>query len=76
MHAVRDIHPPSETAEALIRAHYADFNARRLQDTAERFHTTARIENITGEATLGGNGFVLFAQQWLSRSPPTAFNCS
>ena len=69
MHTIRDSHPRIETAEALIRAHYEDFNVRRLQAAALRFHPDARIENITGQAACGPDGFVLLAQQWLTAFP-------
>ena len=69
MHTIRDPHPRSETAEALIRTHYDDFNARRLEVAAARFHPTARIENIAGQAGHGADGFLLLAQQWLSAFP-------
>src|SRR3954451_11274620 len=69
MHTVHDSHPRSETAEALIRTHYDDFNARRLQVAAARFHAEARIENITGQVAVGADGFLLLAQQWLTAFP-------
>src|SRR3954447_17701871 len=69
MHTVHDSHPRSETAEALIRTHYEDFNARRLQVAAARFHAEARIENITGQVAVGADGFLLLAQQWLTAFP-------
>lgn len=69
MQTVRDSHPRSETAEALIRAHYEDFNTRRLQAAAARFHAEARIENITGQVACGADGFLLLAQQWLTAFP-------
>lgn len=59
MQTVRDRNPRSETAEALIRAHYEDFNTRRLQAAAARFHAEARIENITGQVACGADGFLL-----------------
>src|SRR3954468_439881 len=66
MDTARDSHPRRETAEALIQAHYEDFNARRLQVAAARFHADARIENITGQVACGAEGFLLLAQQWLT----------
>lgn len=69
MHTLRDDHPRSEAAEALIRGHYEDFNGRRLEAAAARFHSDARIENITGQVACGGDGFLLLAQQWLTAFP-------
>jgi SnoaL-like polyketide cyclase len=59
----------SEPAERLIRAHYEDFNQRRLDAAAARFHPDARIEHITGQTEQGADGFRLLAQQWLTAFP-------
>lgn len=69
MHPLRDTHPGSETAEALIRAHYDDFNARQLQAAAARFHADARVENSTGQIACGADGFLALAQEWLTAFP-------
>jgi SnoaL-like polyketide cyclase. len=54
---------------AIIRSHYADFNARRLDAAAARFHADARIEQVTGQVASGPDGFLLLARQWLSAFP-------
>ena len=69
METLRDSHPRSETAQALIRAHYDDFNGRRLQAASARFHPDARIENITGQVACGADGFLVLADHWLTAFP-------
>jgi hypothetical protein len=58
-----------DPAEALIRAYYDDFNSRRLDAAAARFHADARIEHITGHAEQGPDGFRVLAQLWLTAFP-------
>ena len=73
MHVLRDSDRPDDrtarAAEDLIRAHYDDFNGRRLDRAAARFHPDARIEHATGEVQRGPAGFSLLAQQWLTAFP-------
>ena len=59
----------TDAAEAVIRAHYDDFNARRLDAAAARFHPDARIEHITGQVESGPDGFRLLARQWVTAFP-------
>ena len=59
----------SVPAEDLIRAHYDDFNQRRLDAAALRFHADARIEHITGQTEHGPGGFLVLARQWLTAFP-------
>jgi hypothetical protein len=73
MRSLPERDPRIDTAEALVRAHYEDFNTRRLQVAAARFQTDARIENITGQTACGPEGFVLLAQQWLTAFPDGRF---
>ena len=58
-----------DPAEDLIRAYYADFNVRRLEGAAARFHPDARIEHITGHSEQGPNGFLVLARLWLTAFP-------
>jgi SnoaL-like polyketide cyclase len=55
--------------EGLIRAHYDDFNTRRLDAAATRFHPEARIEHVTGQVEYGPDGFRRLAHQWLTAFP-------
>jgi hypothetical protein len=71
MHPLRD--RPDDQAERavadLIRAHYDDFNGRRLDTAAARFQTEARIEHGSGQVEYGPEGFCLLARQWLTAFP-------
>jgi len=53
----------------LIRDHYADFNARRLEQAASRFDAGAPLEHITGCVEHGPEGYQRFATQWLQAFP-------
>jgi hypothetical protein len=60
---------PSDAAEDLIRAHYDDFNHRRLDAAARRFHPDARLEHVTGRLECGPNAYREFAERWLTAFP-------
>jgi len=53
----------------LIRNHYADFNARRLDEAARRFDAQAPLEHVTGCIEFGPDGYRLFATRWLEGFP-------
>jgi hypothetical protein len=71
MHLVSDRpdDTPARAVADLIRAHYDDFNARRLDAAAGRFHADARIEHASGQVEYGPEGFSLLARQWLTAFP-------
>ena len=56
----------------LIWGHFADFNARRLEEAARRFHPDAPLEHVTGCVAYGPDGYRLFATQWLDAFPDAA----
>ena len=56
-------------AADLIRAHYDDFNGRRLDAAAGRFQANARIEHGSGQVAYGPGGFCLLTRQWLTAFP-------
>jgi hypothetical protein len=59
----------ARTVADLITAHYDDFNHRRLDRAAARFHEHARIEHGSGQIAYGPAGFCLLARQWLTAFP-------
>jgi hypothetical protein len=58
----------------LIRTHYADFNARRVDDAARRFHPDATVEHVTGRVEQGPDGYRVFAEHWLAAFPDAALD--
>jgi SnoaL-like polyketide cyclase len=62
-------HAATEPAEPLIRAHYDDFNQRRLEAAAARFDPEARIEDVMGRSEQGPEGYRRFTAAWLTGFP-------
>jgi predicted ester cyclase len=60
---------PTGSAEDLIRAHYEDFNERRVEAAAARFHPDARLEHVTGRLERGPDAYREFAGRWLTAFP-------
>jgi len=60
---------PDRTAEELIRAHYADFNERRLDAVLSRFAEDAHIEHITRRVGQGPGEYALFLARFLEAFP-------
>lgn len=58
-----------DPTEDLIRAHYCDFNERRIDIAAARFSSAAVIEHVTGRAEQGPEGYCEFARRWLEAFP-------
>jgi predicted ester cyclase len=63
-----------DSAEDLIRAYYGDFNERRLDAAACRFHHDAQLEHVTGQIERGPEGFRKFAERWLTAFPDSRFS--
>jgi len=61
--------PAAGAVADLICAHYDDFNSRRLDTAAARFHADSRIEHGSGQVEYGPEGFSLLARQWLTAFP-------
>ena len=60
---------PDRTAEELIRAHYGDFNERRLNAVLSRFADDAHIEHITRRVGQGPGEYAHFLARFLEAFP-------
>jgi predicted ester cyclase len=58
-----------DASEELIRAHYRDFNARRLDAMLSRFAADAQIEQITGRVGQGPAEYDQFLRRFLEAFP-------
>lgn len=58
-----------DSDEDLIRAHYEDFNQRRVDAAAARFRPEATLEHVTGRIEQGPGGYRQFAERWLAAFP-------
>lgn len=60
---------PRESGEALIRAYYAKFNARRIAETTAMISPHCEFDHVaTRDKTHGRRGYGALVQQWLEAS--------
>lgn len=59
---------------ALIHHYYDCFNKRQFQEAARLFADDADLQLMTGERARGGNGYLRFAESWVSAFPDASLS--